>query len=60
MLVLVALPLSLTVYGMDLADAGLIMATSTATLVAVRPLMRMLMRVLAGAVGGVDVRSDTR
>lgn len=41
MLIIVALPLSLAGYGLNPASAGLLMAASTLTLVAVRPAMRV-------------------
>jgi Major Facilitator Superfamily len=40
MLMLVALPLSLTAYGINPASAGLVMAVATLTLVLARPLLR--------------------
>lgn len=41
MLIIVALPLSLTAYGQNPASAGLLMAASTLTLVVARPAMRV-------------------
>lgn len=41
MLMLVSLPLSLAAYGLDPADAGLLMAASTLTLVVARPALRL-------------------
>lgn len=43
MLILIALPLSLSARGLDPASAGLVMATATLTLVVIRPALRIPM-----------------
>lgn len=58
MLIIVALPLSLTVDGQNPASAGLLMAASTLTLVAARPVMR-LPRVAAVATGAMFMAGYT-
>ncbi len=54
MLILVALPLSLSARGLDPASAGLMMATATLTLVVIRPVLRvqLLARLSARAACG--------